>query len=108
MSEAVDQRVREQVRNSSIETREAIFEDLLRELMQVEPDAQQIALVSAAGELLGYFAPASREPVGPSPDRTPEEEAEHQRRLATIDRVIDAEELIRRVTQRVRAESPSR
>ena len=108
MNDVVDTRVRELVKASSIETREAIFEDLLRELMEVEPEEKEIPMQSAAGEFLGYFVPASREPVGPPLQRTPEQEAEYQHRLATIDNVIDLEELIRRVTERVGTGSPSR
>src|SRR5687768_12046400 len=106
MSEAVDERVRELVKNSSIETREALFEDLLRELMQGEPDAKSVPLQAASGELLGFFV----RPVATAPDLPPwtaEDEAEHQRRLATIDDVIDAEELIRRVTERISRKKPA-
>jgi hypothetical protein len=106
MSEAIDERVREMVKTSSVETREAIFEDMLRELMKVERDEKEIPLQSATGEFLGFFVVASREAVGASPQRTPEQEAEYQRRLATIDDVIDAEELIRRVTQRIPVATP--
>ena len=78
MSEAIDERVREMVRSSSIETREAVFEDLLRELMAVEPYAKSVPLHDSAGELLGFFV----RPVTALPDDvppfTPEEEAEHQ------------------------------
>ena len=105
MSEPIDTRVRELVKASSIETREAIFEDLLRELMQVDPDQPSLPLVAESGEILGfYLRPA---PIV-TPDMTPEEDAELQRRLATIDDVIDKEELIRRLMERVPTGSPSR
>ena len=108
MSEAIDERVREMVRSSSIETREAVFEDLLRELMAVEPYAKSVPLHDSAGELLGFFV----RPVTALPDDvppfTPEEEAEHQRRLASIDDVIGADELTERVTRRKPIESASR
>jgi hypothetical protein len=105
MSEGVDTRVRELVRSSSIETREAVFEDLVRELMRVEPDAKSVPLQSESGELLGFFVrPAT---VGDLPPWTSEDRAEHQRRLDTIDQVIDAEELIRRVNERITRKAPA-
>jgi hypothetical protein len=103
MSDAIDIRVRELVRASSIETREAIFEDLLRELIAVHPDMKSVPLVAADGELLGmYVRPA---PIGPPTKRTPVQEAEYQRRLATIDDTVDKEEMIRLLTQPVPAGS---
>lgn len=106
MSDAVDARVRELVKASSIETREAIFEDLVHEFLAVHADMNAVPLIGADGEMLGtFFRPA---PLGPPTKRTPEQEAEYQRRLATIDDVIDGEELIRRVTQRIAAGSASR
>jgi hypothetical protein len=103
MSDTVETRLRELVRASSIETREAIFEDLLRELIAVHADMKSVPLIAADGELLGlYVRPA---PVGPPTKRTPEQEAEHQRRLATIDDVVGKEEMIRLLTQPVPAGS---
>jgi hypothetical protein len=106
MAEGIDNRVRELVKSSSIETREAIFEDMLRELMQVEPEENRIPLVAADGELVGYFVRPEEEIFGPPPNRTPEQEVEYQRRLATIDHVIDADELLRRLTQRSKVATP--
>lgn len=59
MSEVIDERVRELVRSSTIETREAVFEDLLRELMALSPDESEIPLLSDRGVLLGFFVRAS-------------------------------------------------
>jgi hypothetical protein len=108
MSDGVNTRVRELVKASSVETREAIFEDLVRELLLIYADEKEILLQSAGGELLGYFVPTAREQVGPDPRQAPELDEELQRRLETIDDVIDAEELIRRITQRTGAGSASR
>jgi len=103
MSDAIDIRVRELVKASSIETREAIFEDLLRELMAIHADMKSVPLIAADGESLGvYVRPA---PVGPPTKRTPEQEAEYQRRLATIDDTVDKEEMIRLLTLPVPAGS---
>ena len=104
MSDAIDNRVRELVKATSIETREAIFEDLLRELLGIYPDAKAVPIESSEGELLGVFVRPA--PLGPARPRTPEEEAERRRRLATIDEVIDKEELMRSLTQGMSAAAP--
>jgi hypothetical protein len=106
MSDAVDTRLRELVRAGSDDTKEAIFEDLLREVFSIQEDLKSIPLVAADGEFLGMLVRPA--PVGPPPSRSPEEEAEYQRRLATMDDVVDTEEMIRLVTQRVPAGSGSR
>ena len=106
VSEAVDQQVRDSVKSSSIETREAIFEDLLRELMEVEPDATKIPLHSASGDLLGFFLRPA--PITAPPRHSAEEEMRHLSRLATLDDVIDGSELVRRVTEKLQIGSQTR
>lgn len=112
MSDAVDTRVRELVKASSIETREAIFEDLLRELIQIYPTEQAVPLQFASGELLGHFvrpivtpgptdveAERNREHIRKTLGLTPEDEAEYARREATPDDVLEVEEVIRRLRE---------
>src|SRR5436305_9466374 len=55
MSESVDERIREIVRTSSEQTREAIFEDLLRELIANTSEETEVPLLSSSGALLGFF-----------------------------------------------------
>lgn len=97
MTDAIDTGLLDQVRASSIETREAVFEALLRELMGIAPDARSVPLHSGDGQLLGFFVRPA--PLGTAPARSREEEAEYQRRLATPEEVIDAGELVRQVTE---------
>jgi hypothetical protein len=54
-NEQIDERVRNLARSSSPATREAVFEDLLQELMSREPTESEVPLVSARGVLLGFF-----------------------------------------------------
>ena len=104
VSEAVDQQVRDSVKSSSIETREAIFEDLLRELMEVEPDEKETPLQASSGEFLGCIVWASKEPIGTSPHQVLELEG-YERRVDDDTEIIDRDELIRRVTRKLRATS---
>jgi len=53
--ELIDEHVRNLARSSSSATRGAIFEDLLQELMSLEPTESEVPLVSGRGVLLGFF-----------------------------------------------------
>lgn len=54
-NELIDEHVRNLARSSSPATRGAIFEDLLQELMGLEPTESEVPLVSGQGVLLGFF-----------------------------------------------------
>ena len=56
------------------------------------PAASAVLLSNSAGKTVGYFFPIDLDP-GTPPEMTPEEEAEMQRRIATIDNSYTTEEM---------------
>jgi hypothetical protein len=109
MSDSIDTRVRDLVKASSIETREAIFEDLLDEAIAINADADGGLIRSA---LLAVKDISVRLKAGlPAPAQvhedlkrvrellkvTPEDEAELARQQADEENLIDADEFIRQL-----------
>jgi hypothetical protein len=112
MSHAVDADLRERVRTSSVETREAIFEDLLDEAIALNTDPEGALIRSAlltvkdlsARLRAGLPSPADGAQALQNLDRirellklTPEDETELARRQADEANWIDADEFIRRL-----------
>lgn len=56
------------------------------------PAASAVLLANSAGQTVGYFFPIDLDP-GTPPEMTPEEEAEIQRRIATIDNSYTTEQM---------------
>ena len=56
------------------------------------PAASAVLLSNAAGRTVGYFFPIDLDP-GTPPELTPEEEAEIQSRIATVDNSYTTEEM---------------
>lgn len=112
MSDAVDTRVRELVKASSIETREAIFEELLDEAIAVHGDEGGALLRSALQAVKDICnrlkadlpTSAAEEQARQNLERvrellrlTRDEEAELARREADEANLIDADEFIRQL-----------
>jgi hypothetical protein len=100
MSEPVNQSVLELVRKSSLETRGAIFEELLRELMKSEPVESEIPLYADNGDLLGFFVRAYAL-AGASPETEQAIKALRDRHGEFDPReLISADEFIRQLSDR--------
>jgi hypothetical protein len=125
MSEAVDQRVRDLVRGSSPEIKEAILLDLVDELIAVHADEPNLPIHAAARAIRDAFVQSPQDPGPPTPEQlaqvernrayirkrlklTPEDDAELQRCLDTLDDVLEVDEVIRQLREEAPLGSRSR
>jgi hypothetical protein len=120
MSDAIDTRVRELVKASSPETKEAVLLDLLAEVEAMYAGEPYPPLVNAARGLRqaltatepesppaasGAELERNREYIRQRLRLTPEDEAELERRGQTLDDVVSADEVSRRLRTEVPAET---